>query len=112
VVVTLGTTNSCAFDNLLEIGPVCERQVDRGGSDSVIKQGNVMTLGVQFILCATTLQAISGPHRKMERKIRQISHFSFVFRFFYESISPGPLSIPWRPFQIVTKIFGDIQKYR
>jgi hypothetical protein len=37
VVVTLGTTNSCAFDNLLEIGPVCERQVDRGGSFKAIE---------------------------------------------------------------------------
>jgi hypothetical protein len=32
----------------------------------------------------------------------------FPSRFFHESVSPKPLSIPLRPFQIFLKIRGDI----
>ncbi len=36
----------------------------------------------------------------------------FDFRFFHESVSPGPLSIPWGPFRIFTKICGDFRNKR
>ncbi len=31
------------------------------------------------------------------------------FRFFHESVSPGPLRIPWGPFKVFTKIRVDIR---
>jgi hypothetical protein len=39
-------------------------------------------------------------------------HEIFDFRFFYESVSPRPLSIPLGPFRIFSKIRGDIRKCR
>ncbi len=36
----------------------------------------------------------------------------FCFWFFYESVSPKPLSIPLGPFQIFSKICGDIRSSR
>ncbi len=36
-------------------------------------------------------------------------HEIFDFRFFHESVSPGPLNMP---VQIFTKILGDMQKYK
>jgi hypothetical protein len=36
----------------------------------------------------------------------------FCFWFFHESVSPQPKSIPLRPFQIFSKICGDICKSR
>jgi hypothetical protein len=36
----------------------------------------------------------------------------FASGFFHESISPLPQSIPLRPFQICSKICGDIRKSR
>ncbi len=36
----------------------------------------------------------------------------FCFWFFYESVSPQPQSIPFTPFQIFSKIRGDIRKSR
>ncbi len=35
-------------------------------------------------------------------------HEIFDFRFFHESVSPNPLSIPLGPFQICSKICGNI----
>jgi hypothetical protein len=35
----------------------------------------------------------------------------FDFRFFHESVSPGPLSIPLGPFQFFMKTCGDIRVY-
>jgi hypothetical protein len=35
-------------------------------------------------------------------------HKIFASGFFYESVSPQPQSIPFGPFQIFTKIRGDI----
>ena len=39
-------------------------------------------------------------------------HEIFCFWFFYESVSPQPRSIPLGPFQIFSKICGDIRKSR
>ncbi len=39
-------------------------------------------------------------------------HEIFDFRFFHESLSPKPLSIPLGPFQIFLKILGDIHSSR
>ncbi len=39
-------------------------------------------------------------------------HEIFCFWFFYESVSPQPQSIPLRPFQIFSKIRGDIHSSR
>ncbi len=39
-------------------------------------------------------------------------HEIFCFCFFYESVSPQPQSIPLGPFQIFSKIRGDIRKSR
>jgi hypothetical protein len=39
-------------------------------------------------------------------------HEIFCFWFFYESVSPQPQSIPLGPFQIFSKIRGDIRKSR
>jgi hypothetical protein len=36
----------------------------------------------------------------------------FCFRFFYESVSPQPQSIPFRPFRFFSKIRGDIPESR
>jgi hypothetical protein len=36
-------------------------------------------------------------------------HEIFCFWFFYESVSPKPLSIPLGPFRIFSKIRGDIR---
>jgi hypothetical protein len=40
------------------------------------------------------------------------NHEIFDFRFFYESVSPKPLSIPLGPFRIFSKIRGDIRSSR
>jgi hypothetical protein len=34
-----------------------------------------------------------------------------TFGFFHESVAPGLLSIPFRPFQICSKILGDIRNF-
>jgi hypothetical protein len=39
-------------------------------------------------------------------------HEIFCFWFFHESVSPQPQSIPFRPFQIFSKIRGDIRESR
>ncbi len=39
-------------------------------------------------------------------------HEIFCFCFFHESVSPQPQSIPLGPFQIFSKICGDISKSR
>jgi hypothetical protein len=39
-------------------------------------------------------------------------HEIFDFYFFHESVSPKPPSIPLRPFQIFSKICGDVRSSR
>jgi hypothetical protein len=39
-------------------------------------------------------------------------HKVFNFMFFHKSVSPKPLSILLGPFQILSKIFGDIRSSR
>jgi hypothetical protein len=39
-------------------------------------------------------------------------HEFFASGFFHESVSPQPQSIPLRPFQIISKICGDIRNSR
>ncbi len=39
-------------------------------------------------------------------------HEIFCFWFFHESVSPQPQSIPFGPFQICSKIRGDIRESR
>ncbi len=41
--------------------------------------------------------------------LKGVWHEIFSFRIFHESVSPGPLSMPLGPFQIFSKIHGDIR---
>jgi hypothetical protein len=45
-------------------------------------------------------------------KLKGQCHEIFDFRFFHGSVSPKHLSIPLRPFQIFSKIRGDIRGSR
>jgi hypothetical protein len=44
--------------------------------------------------------------------LKRQCHEIFCFWFFHESVSPQPQSIPLGPFQIFSKIRGDIRKSR
>ncbi len=44
-------------------------------------------------------------------ELKGVWHEIFVFRFFHKSVSLGPLNIPIGPFQIFSKIRGDIREW-
>jgi hypothetical protein len=46
-----------------------------------------------------------------KKKFKGVCHEIFDFRFFHESVSSRPLSIPLGPFRIFTKILGDILNF-
>jgi hypothetical protein len=48
----------------------------------------------------------------IKKSVKGQCHEIFDFWFFHESVSPKPLSIPLRPFQIFSKICGDIRSSR
>jgi len=47
----------------------------------------------------------------MENTLKGVWHEIFDISFFHKSVSPGPLSIPLGPFQIFSKIRGDIREW-
>jgi hypothetical protein len=49
--------------------------------------------------------------KKTRSQKSRVTRF-FTSGFFHESVSPQPQSIPLRPFQILSKICGDIRKSR
>ncbi len=80
-----------------------------------------------YLFCQLTARGISsGVQRNSEfgQKTGNLSaaffllslkgqcHEIFAFGFFHESVSPQPQSIPLGPFQIFSKIRGDIRKSR
>jgi len=46
------------------------------------------------------------------QNLKAVGHEIFSFKFFHESVYPGPLSIQTGPFQIFSKIRGNIQGHR
>ena len=47
----------------------------------------------------------------VRKALKGVWHEIFDFRFFYESESPRPPSIPLGPFQIFSRIRGDIREW-
>jgi hypothetical protein len=45
-----------------------------------------------------------------ESRLKGVWYEIFAFRFFSESISPGPLSTPWGPFTFFSRKFVKIFK--
>ncbi len=49
--------------------------------------------------------------RRYQPSLKGVWHEIFDFRFFHESVSPKPPSVPLGPFWIFSKILGDIREW-